>query len=261
MDLDAKQLFAEALARDAGELLRRYRRDGFDVARKGAIDLVTSADHASEHLIADAIAKRFPSHGIVGEEGGDRQAPPAGDMPVWIVDPIDGTTDFVHGFPVYCVSLALYADGAAQVGVVYDPTRDELFSARRGGGATLNGTPIAVSGTVSLIESLMTSGFPYDLHETGGNLDAFLRLSLLTRGVRISGSAALDLCWTACGRLDAYWEPAIKPWDGAAGALIVREAGGRVTDYAARAWQPGIQEVVASNGALHPDLLRELSAE
>lgn len=259
MDIASMQSFAESVARQAGALLLRYQREGFDVAHKGDIDLVTTADRESERLIVAALSSEFPTHAIISEEDAGARALTFGPQPVWIVDPLDGTTGFVHGFPVFAVSLALYDQGEPQVGVIYDPTREELFSARRGGGATLNGRRIAVSQTRQLIESLATSGFPYDVHQGGGNLETYLHLSMLTRGVRISGSAALDLAWVACGRVDAYWEPAIKPWDGAAGALIVREAGGQVTGYAGRAWAPGEPEVVASNGRLHPLVLAELA--
>ncbi len=259
MDIVSIQPFAESLARQAGVLLMRYQRDGFEVAHKGAIDLVTTADRESERLIIDAVSANYPTHAIISEEDAAGRPLIFGPQPVWIIDPLDGTTGFVHGFPVFAVSLALYERGEPQVGVIYDPTRDELFSARLGGGATLNGRPIAVSQTRDLIGSLATSGFPYDVLETGGNVETYLRISMLTRGVRISGAAALDLAWVACGRVDAYWEPAIKPWDGAAGALIVREAGGQLTDYAGHPWQPGQPEVVATNGHLHGLMLAELA--
>jgi len=258
MDLAAIQLFAESVARHAGALLLRYQRDGFNVTHKGQVDLVTSADHASERLIIGAISANYPSHAIISEEDAGGKPLAFGPQPTWVIDPLDGTTMFVHGFPVFGVSLALYAEGEPQIGVVYDPSRDELYSARRGGGAALNGRPMAVSQTATLIESLATSGFPYSVLESGGNIETYLRVSMLTRGVRIAGAAALDLAWVACGRVDAYWEPAIKPWDGAAGALLVREAGGRVTDYADRAWQLAETQVVATNGRLHALLLAEL---
>ncbi|MBI5877518.1 MAG: inositol monophosphatase [Chloroflexi bacterium] len=261
MQTEPVQQFTESLAREAGALLMRYQREGFDVTHKGRVDLVTTADRESERLIIGAVSANYPTHAIISEEEAGGKPLVFGPHPAWIIDPLDGTTGFVHGFPVFAVSLALYADGEPQVGVVYDPTRDELFSARRGGGATLNGRPIAVSQTRTLIESLATSGFPYDVLETGGNMETYLRVSMLTRGVRIAGAAALDLAWVACGRVDAYWEPIIKPWDGAAGALIVREAGGRVTDYADRPWYPGQPQVVATNGRLHALLRSELSAD
>jgi myo-inositol-1(or 4)-monophosphatase len=177
---------------------------------------------------------------------------------VWIVDPIDGTTGFVHGYPAFAVSIALYENTTPLVGVIYDPVRDELFSARQNGAATLNGQPIHVSRTDQLIQSLLTSGFPYDVQETGRNVDTYLAVMNLTQAVRISGAAAIDMAWVACGRIDGYWEPEIKPWDVAAGALIVRQAGGRVSDYTNEDWQPATRQVVATNGRVHELLLQQL---
>ena len=254
---DADLGFVESVAREAGALLMHYQRDGFEVAHKGSIDLVTTADRESERLIVSAISARFPSHAIISEEDVAVSGHFAGSGAIWYIDPLDGTTDFVHRYPNFAVSLALYADAEPILAVVYDPTRAELFAARRGGGAHLNGRPITVSRTSRLIESLLSSGFPYDVLESGRNIEAYQRLTLLTRGVRISGAAALDLAWVACGRLDGYWEPEIKPWDGAAGALIVREAGGRVSDLSDAEWQPALPGVAASNGLLHALLLKE----
>ncbi|MBI3734486.1 MAG: inositol monophosphatase [Chloroflexi bacterium] len=255
---ESDQPFVEALAREAGALLMRYQREGFEVAHKGAIDLVTTADRASDQLISRALAARYPSHLVISEE--DAAKPQAVDgAPVWYVDPLDGTTGFAHGYPAFAVSIGLYERGEARLGVVYDPTRDELFSARLGHGARLNGQPIHVSRTNRLIESLLTSGFPYDIGESGSNLAEYQRLTLLSRGVRISGAAALDLAWVACGRVDGYWEPEIAPWDGAAGALIVREAGGQATHYDNRDWKPSRSPVVASNGQLHRLLLDQIN--
>ncbi len=265
--------FAEHLARDAGALLMHNSLDGLEVAYKGKIDLVTTADREAEQLLVGAISARYPTHAIISEEEQSVPSPVThfdglprvlgggggqGGGFVWYIDPLDGTTGFVHGYPAYAVSIALYERAQPLLGVIYDPVRDELFSAQQGGGAHLNGQPIAVSQTRSLIESLLTSGFPYDVHESGANIDGYSRLTLLSRGVRISGSAALDLAWLACGRLDGYWEPVIAAWDGAAGALIVREAGGRVSDYAGHDWQPSLSSVVASNSWLHELLLKEI---
>ena len=254
---DADLRFVESLAREAGTLLMNYQRDGFEVAHKGRIDLVTSADRESECIIVSAISARFRNHAIISEEDVAGSGHVARSGAIWYIDPLDGTTDFVHGYPNFAVSLALYAGDEPMLAVVYDPTRAELFAARRGGGAHLNGRPIAVSRTSGLIESLLTTGFPYDVLDSGRNIEAFQRLTLLTRGVRISGAAALDLAWVACGRLDGYWEQEIKPWDGAAGALIVREAGGRVSDLSDAEWQPALPGVAASNGLLHALLLKE----
>lgn len=248
--------FAESIARQAGQLLLRYQRAGFEVNRKGTIDLVTTADRESERLLVSAISGRYPAHAIISEEDSPRRAD--SDC-VWYVDPLDGTTDFVHHHPNFAISLGLYTDGSPALGVVYNPDSDEMFSALRGGGARMNGAPVAVSSADSLIESLLASGFPYDVLESGRNIDEFLKLTLLTRGVRISGAAALDLVSVACGRLDGYWEPEIKPWDGAAGVLIVREAGGRVTDLSGKDWHPDSAEVLASNRHLHPRLMAALA--
>lgn len=257
MNLTAAELsFVETLAREAGALLLHYRRAGFDVSHKGAIDLVTTADRESERLLVSAISARFPSHAIISEEDAAGHVPRAGA--VWYIDPLDGTTDFVHGHPNFAVSLGLYADAEPLLGVVYDPSRDELFSALRGGGAHLNGQPLAVSRASRLIESLLTSGFPYDVQESGRNIETFQHLTLLSRGVRISGASALDMAWVACGRLDGYWEPELKPWDVAAGALLVREAGGRVTDPSGAEWHPSLPGVLATNGLLHALLLQEI---
>lgn len=263
MTADVELSFVEQLARAAGALLRRYQVEGFTINYKAAIDLVTTADHESEKLILDALTARYPSHAIISEEKAPSPRPAVALLPdwergwgegVWYVDPLDGTTSFAHRYPSFAVSIALYENDQPLLGAIYDPSRDELFSAQRGAGAWLNGERIAVSQTRSLIESLLTSGFPYDVHESGGNVSAFQQLTLLSRGVRISGAAALDFAWVACGRLDGYWEPVIAPWDGAAGALIVREAGGRASNYADEEWQPTMQSIIVSNGLLHARL-------
>jgi myo-inositol-1(or 4)-monophosphatase len=250
--------FVEAVARDAGTLLMRYQRDGFAVEHKGSIDLVTTADRESERLIVSSISTRYPSHAIISEEEAYHSGHHGGRGAVWYVDPLDGTTDFVHRYPNFAVSIALYIDHEPALAVIFDPMRAELFAARRGGGATLNGRPIAVSQTSRLIESLLTSGFPYDVLESGRNIEAYQRLTLLTRGVRIGGSAALDLAWVACGRLDGYWEPELNSWDAAAGVLIVREAGGRVSDLSGENWQPSLPGLAATNTLLHSLLLKEI---
>ncbi len=250
---------AESLAREAGALLMRYQREGFTIDFKAAIDLVTTADHASERLIVGALGERYPAHIIVSEETRAVQIAAPPDAFVWYVDPVDGTTSFAHRYPFFAVSIALYQTSQPLLGVIYDPSRDELFGAQRGGGASCNDEPIHVSTTRTLIESLLTSGFPYGVHESGDNIVEYQQLTLRTRGVRISGAAALDMAWVACGRLDGYWEPVIAPWDGAAGALIVREAGGRMTNYMNDDWLPTTRPVIATNGVLHEVLLESLS--
>jgi myo-inositol-1(or 4)-monophosphatase len=223
----------EGLARRAGELLRAayIARPGFGnslkVEHKGVIDLVTEVDRQSERLLLDEISQRYPHHRIVSEESGVLSGE---DCCIWYIDPLDATTNFAHGLPHFCVSIGFRQDGNLQFGVVYDPMREECFSAEAGSGACLNGQPIRVSATPSLSDGLLTTGFPYDIR-TGQetNLENYARFALRSQGVRRLGSAALDLCYVAAGRIDGYWEMSIYPWDIAAGVLIVREAGGLVT--------------------------------
>jgi myo-inositol-1(or 4)-monophosphatase len=252
---------AIAIARGAGAVLR----DGYGrpsrVELKGAIDLVTEHDRASEDYIVGEIARRFPGHAVLAEESGGTGATPADPPPYrWIIDPLDGTTNFAHGLPFFCVSLALEAAGVRTLGVLHDPLRDECFAARLGGGATLNGAPIRVSPERSLADALGCTGFPYDVREKPEEtLRFFAPLLPRMRGVRRLGSAALDLAYVACGRLDLFWEVKLHPWDVAAGILVVEEAGGRVTDFAGGPVEPDPIEIAASNGALHDALLAELS--
>src|SRR5476649_68380 len=201
----------------------------FRIDKKGTIDLVTEVDMAVERMFRAMIAERFPEHQILAEELGGAATAPAG--PCWVFDQIDGTTNFAHGLPIFCASLALEIDGVAEVGAVYDPNRRELFTAERGGGAFLNGTPLCVSSAAQLVDAMLVTGFPYDVHsrveEIVGLFGAFVGRA---RAVRRLGSAAIDLCYVAAGRLDAFWERDLKPWDVAGGALMVTEAGGRVTN-------------------------------
>lgn len=250
--------FAIELAHRAGALLRARQEQERSVQSKGYADIVTDADHASEALIVEAIRKRFPDHSVLAEEGGE--AAGAGEFQ-WLVDPLDGTLNYAHGMPVYSVSLAVLRQGRLHIGVVYDPSRGELFAAERGGGARCNGRPLHVSRTAALAESLLTTGFPYDrLERPENNLREHNHLLMCCQDVRRPGSAALDLCYVAAGRTDAHWELGLKPWDVAAGALIVLEAGGSVTDWHDRPWLPHGDRLVASNGRIHDELLRELAA-
>lgn len=224
------------------------------ITKKGAIDLVTEADVAVEREIRARVERRFPSHTFLGEESGGSSA--AGVPFRWIVDPIDGTTNFAHGLALFCTSIALEIDGQVMVGAVYDPMADELFTAERGHGARLNGRRLAVTREDTLIDALLVTGFPY----TGGEdrreqLAIFTAFLAESRAVRRLGSAALDLCNVAAGRFDAFWEQNLNAWDVAAGALLVEEAGGRVTDYGGGTYSPFGREIIASNGALHPRLL------
>jgi myo-inositol-1(or 4)-monophosphatase len=246
------------IAREAGALLLRYFHQKLTIEYKGEADLVTAADRASEKLIRERIGRQFPSHDILGEEQGlnDR-----GSEYRWYVDPLDGTTNFAHGYPVFCVSLALEHRTAASAqrvaAVVYDPTRDELFSAERGKGAHLNGEPIHVSRISQLKESLVATGFPSHKRHQNPNIYFYHQITLHTHGVRRAGSAALDLCDVACGRFDGFWEFNLNPWDTSAGALIVEEAGGKVTRFDGSPFQIDSRETLASNGVLHDALVHE----
>jgi myo-inositol-1(or 4)-monophosphatase len=245
-------------AREAGELLRANLGRHIEVHKKGPIDLVTEVDIASERLIKGLIATHYPRHAVLGEETGTSGSAPAAEY-LWIIDPLDGTTNYAHGYPCFCVSIAVERRGELLAGVIYDPTRDELFAAERGSGATLNNRPIRVSDTAPLSRALLVTGFPYNI--SAGeftNLEHFRNFSLNAQAVRRDGSAALDLCYVACGRFDGFWELALKAWDTAAGSLIVAEAGGRVTDFSARAFDVRRPECVASNGLVHDEMLAVL---
>jgi myo-inositol-1(or 4)-monophosphatase len=242
------------IAREAGALLLSYFGK-VAIEYKGEVDLVTEADRRAEALIVERIRSRWPDHEITGEEGTRTDT---GGAFRWYVDPLDGTTNFAHGYPVFCVSLALEHRGRRIAGVVYDPTRDEMFAAEKGSGASLNGRPIRVSRTAALAESLVATGFPSSKRHQDPNIHFYHRITLRTHGVRRAGSAAMDLAYTACGRFDAYWEFNLNPWDTAAGVLLVQEAGGTVTGLYDAPFEIASREVVASNAVLHPALLAEL---
>jgi myo-inositol-1(or 4)-monophosphatase len=247
-----------AIAREAGALLMQFFHQGLKIEYKGDADLVTAADRASEVLIRERIAKEFPSHDVLGEEQGlnDR-----GSEYRWYVDPLDGTTNFAHGFPVFAVSMALEhrlgAERKRIAGVVYDPTREELFSAELGKGAQLNGKPIRVSQATQLRECLVATGFPSHKRHKNPNIFFYHQITLRTHGVRRAGSAALDLCNVACGRFDGFWEFNLNPWDTAAGVLIVEEAGGKASRFDGSPFQLDSKETLASNGLVHDALLHE----
>ena len=237
----------------AGAIQRARFGQAIRVDKKGAIDLVTEVDVEVERAARALLASRFPEHDILAEElGGGRD----GASHRWVFDPLDGTTNFAHGVPIFCASLALEIDGEAVVGAVFDPNRQELFTAERGVGAWLNGAPIRVSETSTLIDALLVTGFPYDVHD---RLDEVIGLFKAyvgkARAIRRLGSAAIDLCWTAAGRMDGFWEENLQPWDTRAGALLVEEAGGRVTGLDGKRWDPYARHLLASNGALHAAML------
>jgi myo-inositol-1(or 4)-monophosphatase len=243
-----------SIAREAGALLMEYFDQNIKIEYKGEADLVTAADRKSEALIRERIRSLWPEHDVMGEEEGLRDT---GSEYRWYVDPLDGTTNFAHGFPVFCVSMALEHKGKMIAGVCYDPTRDELFSAELGKGAYLNDRPIHVSKTSKLSESLLGTGFPSHKRHKNPNIFFYHQITLRTHGVRRPGSAALDLCCVACRRFDGFWEFNLNPWDTAAGVLIVEEAGGSVTDFHGGPFQLNSRETLASNGLIHDALLNE----
>jgi myo-inositol-1(or 4)-monophosphatase len=241
-------------ARAAGDVLLQYARTGFRIEHKNPIDLVTDADHAAEQCVIDCIREKFPTHQVLAEERG------AGVQQTsryhWIIDPLDGTTNFAHGFPVYAVSIGVECDGSGLIGVVYDATRNELFTARAGEGARLNGSLIKVSTTEHLDSALLVTGFAYDIRDTpNNNLNHFARFALKAQGLRRTGSAALDLCYVAAGRFDGFWEVKLSPWDMAAGVVVLREAGGRITNFHGNPHSIYQPELLASNGRIHEAML------
>ncbi len=253
--------FAAALARDAGAILRERLGQARSIEFKGVVDLVTDADRASETLIAARIRTAYPEHGIIGEEGiatTDRDQRPEY---CWIVDPLDGTTNYAHGYPHFAVSLGLVFEGAVVAGVIYDPMRDELFAAELGGGATLNGKPLHVTTAAVLLESLLATGFSYDLQERDSQLVVWDRLHRKARGIRRDGAAALNLAYVAAGRLDGFWERPLQPWDMAAGSLLVTEAGGTISSYTGGPFDPFGRAIVATNGPLQPVLLAAVNGD
>jgi myo-inositol-1(or 4)-monophosphatase len=247
---------AKAAAREAGGLLRENVDKRGEIMFKGTVDLVTHFDRKSQEMIFRRLSAAFPGHGFLAEEG--LSLPGTSDCR-WIIDPIDGTTNFAHTFPVFCVSIALEQKGVVAVGVIYDPMRDELFEAVRGRGAFLNGARVRVSEIPELGKALLATGFPYDVRTSSfNNVREFNAFIVRAQAIRRCGSAALDLCYVACGRFDGFWELKLKPWDVAAGALIVEEAGGRVSDFEGRTFDPFNQRALASNGRIHEEMRKVL---
>jgi myo-inositol-1(or 4)-monophosphatase len=251
---------AVGAGKEAGALLLDYAKSGFRIQHKNPINLVTDADHAAERCVIDHIRTHFPTHGFLAEERG--RVEQSSSPYLWIIDPLDGTTNFAHGYPAYCVSIGLEYRGRCVLGVVFDPSRDDLFTAADGCGAQLNSRPIHVSDTMTLNSSLLVTGFAYDIRESPrNNLDHFARFALKAQGMRRTGSAALDLCYVAAGRFDGFWEVRLNPWDMAAGAVIVQEAGGRLTDFLGNDLSIYGQELVASNGHIHHAMLAVLNEQ
>jgi myo-inositol-1(or 4)-monophosphatase len=244
----------QSIAHEAGALLMDCFDKHIKIEYKGDADLVTAADRKSEALIRERIHRLWPDHDVLGEEGGLSDT---GSEYRWYVDPLDGTTNFAHGYPVFCVSLALEHKDEMIAGLCFDPTRNETFTAERGKGSRLNGSPIHVSKTTKLAESLVATGFPSHKRHKNPNIYFYHQITLRTHGVRRAGSAALDLCSVACGRFDGFWEFNLNPWDTAAGVLIVEEAGGRVTNFSGGPFQLNSRETLASNGIIHDAFLRE----
>lgn len=247
---------AREAAEAAGRLLRRGLDEGMEIAYKGAVDLVTNFDKMAQDLIVGRISSAYPNHAFLAEEGLKPTAP--ADF-LWVIDPLDGTTNFAHRLPVFAVSIGLVADGRPVVGVVFDPVREEMFTAAAGDGAFLNGRRIHVSEVSELIRSLLATGFPYDMRESPvNNIDHFHNFSVRAQAVRRCGSAAIDLSYLACGRFDGFWELKLKPWDVAAGAVIIPEAGGRISNFDGGEFGIYDGEALATNGQIHKTMLEVL---
>lgn len=243
--------FAIQTARDAGAILVDRLGRALQVSNKGDIDLVTEADVASEQLIIERIRSYYPRHSILAEESGDTVTVEGESEWRWIVDPLDGTTNYAHGYPCFCVSIALERQGKLELGVIYDPTRDEIFAGERGQGATLNGRKIQVSEIEELNAAMLCTGFPYNVRERPNFARDFTNFTMNAQAVRRDGSAALDLAYVACGRFDGFWEDGLNPWDVAAGVLLIEEASGTVTDYEGASLDIYTPRVLASNGLIH----------
>ena len=257
MATDYKTIAIEA-ARAAGEIIKDNHTKEVHVDYKGAVNLVTNVDRQCEKTIVETIWKEYPDHEILAEEGyGSGKKFPL----KWIIDPLDGTTNYTHRFPFFCVSIGLEIKGEMALGVVYDPVRSELFLAEKGKGAFLNGQPIRISSTDDLTRSLLVTGFSYDVRETAdNNLNHFCDFSIRAQGVRRTGSAAMDFCYVAMGRFDGFWELKLHPWDSAAGSLLVQEAGGRVTDFSGKSFSVYSKDVIASNGKIHDEMVKVIQA-
>lgn len=251
--------FAIETARDAGHVLMEKFGRITAITKKGDINLVTEADLASEELIVERVRSHYPKHSILAEEGGDVIKIEGETSWKWIIDPLDGTTNYAHGYPCFCVTLAVEHQGEVVIGVTYDPTRNELFAAEKGRGATVNAKPIRVSATANLSESLIVTGFPYDFKQRENFARHLTEFMLSSRGVRRDGSAAIDMAYVACGRFDGFWEEGLNPWDVAAGKLLIEEAGGVITYYDGSNFSIYKPPICASNGAIHDQMLTVLA--
>jgi myo-inositol-1(or 4)-monophosphatase len=244
------------IALRAGRLQLEGLRTGLVIEKKGAIDLVTQVDLEVERMARAVIAERFPDHTVLAEELPNERMASAASAYRWVFDPIDGTVNYAHGLPFFCASLALELEGRAILGVVYEPTHEELFVAERGAGARLNGVPLAVTATGGMLDAMLCTGFPYDVRETVDDLVGLFGAFVgRARAVRRFGSAALDLCYVAAGRLDGFWERRLNAWDMSAGALMVEEAGGRVTDMEGGVFDAHGGDILATNGPVHDEML------
>jgi len=248
---------AQRAAGRAGDILTRMLGSPNSIMKKGEIDLVTEADLAAEQAVLGIIGEAFPADRILSEEAGVREAP---SSRTWIIDPLDGTTNYAHGFPFFAVSIALAVENETVLGVVYNPCMEEFFLAQKGRGTFLNGEPLHVTETAGLEDALLATGFPYDVHEHPDRvMTLFKRFLVRAQGIRRLGTAALDMCYVAAGRLDGFWEQDLHPWDTAAGDILVREAGGHVTTFSGGAYTPYEKTVLASNGLIHEDMVAVVS--
>ncbi len=249
--------FAINIARDAGGILVDRLGRALQVSNKGDIDLVTEADLASEQLIIERIRSHYPRHSILAEESGASENSSGNTESEWkwIIDPLDGTTNYAHGYPCFCVSIGLERAGKLELGVVYDPLRNEMFAAERGQGATLNERPVRVSAVAELNQAMLCTGFPYNVRERPDFARDFSNFTMKAQAVRRDGSAALDLAYVACGRFDGFWEDGLNPWDLAAGVLLIEEAGGKVSDFEGAPLDIYSPRVLATNGLVHQSMM------
>lgn len=252
--------FAVQIAREAGSILtERMGRKSLQVTNKGVIDLVTEADLAAEGFIIERIQTHYPRHAILAEESGASDAVEHASEFKWIIDPLDGTTNYAHGYPCFCVSIALERASEIVLGVIYDPLRDEMFAAEKGEGATLNGRRIRVSEVDDLNRAMVCTGFPYDVRGRGDFARHFANFIMHAQAIRRDGSAALDLAYVACGRFDGFFEEGLRPWDVAAGVLLIEEAGGRISHYNGQPFNVYTPPILASNGLVHDEMMSVLA--